>query len=219
MCCSVLQCVAVCCSVLQCVAVCCSVLQRPTAFIWRYVYVNRGEMHTKVNDSHIPFTHTGWRRLIGSRKLQIIFHKRAIKYRSLLRKMIYIIRDPMSLRHPVRLFTPWCIHTYESSVAWIVCDVIRYDHVWRDLCVTRVPHAYTCQWKHICNMFMWIVVCVCKHAFASLYLYVIRVHVYTTTSSRTRARTHTHTHIHTHTYNHMFLCVWQNISICTFVHV
>jgi len=30
---------------------------------------------------------TGWRRLIGSPKLQIIFHKRATKYRSLLRKM------------------------------------------------------------------------------------------------------------------------------------
>jgi len=32
---------------------------------------------------------TGWRRLIGSPTLQIIFHKRAIKYRSLLRKMTY----------------------------------------------------------------------------------------------------------------------------------
>ena len=32
---------------------------------------------------------TGWRRLIGSRKLQIIFHKRATKYRSRLRKMTY----------------------------------------------------------------------------------------------------------------------------------
>jgi len=32
-------------------------------------------------------TGTGWRRLIGSPKLQIIFHKRAIKYRLLLRKM------------------------------------------------------------------------------------------------------------------------------------
>jgi len=31
--------------------------------------------------------HTGWRRLIGSPKLQIIFHERATKYRSLLRKM------------------------------------------------------------------------------------------------------------------------------------
>jgi len=32
---------------------------------------------------------TGWRRLIGSPKLQIIFQKRATKYRSLLRKMTY----------------------------------------------------------------------------------------------------------------------------------
>ena len=32
---------------------------------------------------------TGWRRLIGSPKLQIIFHKRATKCRSLLRKMTY----------------------------------------------------------------------------------------------------------------------------------
>jgi len=32
---------------------------------------------------------TGWRRLIGSPKLQITFHKRATKYRSLLPKMIY----------------------------------------------------------------------------------------------------------------------------------
>jgi len=32
---------------------------------------------------------TGWRRLIGSPKLQIIFHQRATKYRSLLWKMTY----------------------------------------------------------------------------------------------------------------------------------
>ena len=32
---------------------------------------------------------TGWRKLIGSPKLQIIFHKRATKYRSLLQKMTY----------------------------------------------------------------------------------------------------------------------------------
>jgi len=37
--------------------------------------------------SHIE--DTGWRRLIGSPELQIIFHKRATKYRSLLRKMTY----------------------------------------------------------------------------------------------------------------------------------
>jgi len=35
------------------------------------------------------YAHTGWRRLKGSPKLQIIFHKRATKYRSILRKMAY----------------------------------------------------------------------------------------------------------------------------------
>ena len=37
----------------------------------------------------IPTLCTRWRRLIGSPKLQIIFHKRATKYRSLLWKMTY----------------------------------------------------------------------------------------------------------------------------------
>jgi len=37
----------------------------------------------------VPALHTGWRRLIGSPKLQIIFHKRATKYKSLLQKITY----------------------------------------------------------------------------------------------------------------------------------
>ena len=38
---------------------------------------------------HLSINATGWRRLIGSPKLQIIFHKRAKKYRAVLRKMTY----------------------------------------------------------------------------------------------------------------------------------
>jgi len=55
------------------------------------------------------FIHTGWRRLIGSLKLQIIFHKRATKYRSLLQKMTY--KDKGS---------------YESSPACISCADMYY---------------------------------------------------------------------------------------------
>ena len=45
---------------------------------------------TKSNTSSPGFViSTGWRRLIGSPKLQIIFHTRATKYRSLLRKMTH----------------------------------------------------------------------------------------------------------------------------------
>ena len=59
--------IQVCGSVLQYIAVCCSALQSVAECCWV----------------------TGWQRLIGSPKLQIIFHKRATKYRSLLRKMTY----------------------------------------------------------------------------------------------------------------------------------
>jgi len=57
--------------------------------------------HFTMYNSLVQHPITGWRLLIGSPKLQIIFHKRASKYRSLLRKMTYKIRDPLSLRHNV----------------------------------------------------------------------------------------------------------------------
>ena len=51
------------------------------------------QMHTQCVHKYVHICmniiHTGWRRLIGSPKLQIIFHKRATKYRSLLRKITY----------------------------------------------------------------------------------------------------------------------------------
>jgi len=54
---------------------------------------------------------TGWRRLIGSPKLQIIFRKRATKYKSLLRKITY--KDKGS---------------YESSPP---CNACICDETWR----------------------------------------------------------------------------------------
>ena len=50
--------------------------------IYLCIYIPLPNCYTRVK-------HTGWRRFIGSPKLQIIFHKRATKYRSLLRKMTY----------------------------------------------------------------------------------------------------------------------------------
>ena len=62
--------------------------------------------------SHMRYSYTGWRRLIGSPKLQIIFHKRATKYRSLLRKMT--CKDKGS---------------YESSPPCIRCLYIRWSYM------------------------------------------------------------------------------------------
>ena len=56
-------------------------------------------------DRHVT---TGWRRLIGSPNLQIIFHQRATKYRSLLRKMTYTDKGSYESSPPCNLsLTPW----------------------------------------------------------------------------------------------------------------
>ena len=49
---------------------------------------------------------TGWRRLIGSLILQVIFLRSDLYLVALLWKTICNVRDPMSLRHPVRAYTP-----------------------------------------------------------------------------------------------------------------
>ena len=58
-----------------------------------------------------PGSGTGWRKLIGSPKSQIIFYKRATKYRSLLQTMTY--KDKGS---------------YESSPPCIYSDELRINH-------------------------------------------------------------------------------------------
>jgi len=58
---------------------------------YQYTYIDMYQLYIYISCiliSHGKFS-TGWQRLIGSPELQIIFHKRAIKDRSLLRKMTY----------------------------------------------------------------------------------------------------------------------------------
>jgi len=84
---------------------------------------NTGDLHS------LDFA-TGWRRLIESPKLQIIFHKRATKYRSLLRKMTY--KDKAS---------------YESSPPCIDCKSLLarclYTCIGRFICMKRNMHLTT----------------------------------------------------------------------------
>jgi len=80
----------------------------------------------------------GWRRLIGSPELQIIFHKRATKYRSLLRKMTYTDKGSyessppcIKLPHPefgINLSSRslWVCHTWlihDSSMTHLECVI------------------------------------------------------------------------------------------------
>jgi len=54
-------------------------------------------------------TCTGWRRLIGSPKLQIIFNKRAIKYRSLLQKMTFKDKGSYESSPPCKTHLQMCL--------------------------------------------------------------------------------------------------------------
>jgi len=70
-------------------------------------------------------TCTGWRRLIGSPKLRIIFHKRATKYRSLLRKMTY--KDKGSYESSPPCNTSSYEKTYKCKENIFTC-IGRYLH-------------------------------------------------------------------------------------------
>ena len=69
---------------------------------------------------------TGWRRLIGSPKLLIIFHKRANKYRSLLRKMTY--KDKGSYESsPPCMIIPRIMTKWKVSLSAMVSEEINFS--------------------------------------------------------------------------------------------
>jgi len=93
-------------------------------YIYMHIYV-----YTYTQE-HI-YVYTGWRRLIGSPKLQIIFHKRATKYRSLLRKMTY--EDKASYES-----SPPCVYIYIHTLNVYKCILS---------CTLTHTHTHTsCLW-------------------------------------------------------------------------
>jgi len=155
-CCSVLQCVpchiyvcvAVCCSVLQCVpyricdcvAVCCSVLQCVSC---------------RICTSTVEARDTGWQRLIGSPKLQIIFHKRATKYRSLLRKMTYKDKGSYESSPPCtpRLVSPSCPVAVETRVqscivAATYCNILQHTATHCNTLLRERECSHACSLQH-----------------------------------------------------------------------
>ena len=78
---------------------------------------------------------TGWRRLIRSPKLHIIFHKRAAEYRALLLKMTY--EDKGSYESS----PPCTFATWMTWMAWMTNGHVTFenDSFFQELCVIVMP--------------------------------------------------------------------------------
>ena len=100
----------------------------------------------------------GWRRLIGSPKLQIIFHKRATKYRSLLRKMTYKDKGSYESSPPcidVKTLCPMSQDALSHS-PWItrlthMC-VVTHSHVCHDSCICILWCIHTYDLPYWCRI-------------------------------------------------------------------
>ena len=137
---------------------------------------------------------TGWRRFIGSPKLQIIFHKRATKYRSLLRKMPY--KDKGSYESSLPCTHIGCLvdimktHIYEYTLYGNTYmstkhrySAYMYSYV---LCIHKYMNAeymylyVLCPHKYMYAEYMYVYnLCPHKYMYAEyMYLYVLCIHKY-----------------------------------------
>jgi len=98
-------CVCVCVRVCACVCACTCV--HFFLVCYTYMWVHGCISQYLQHPCGVATIGTGWRRLIGSPKLQIIFHKRATQYRSLLRKMTYKDKGSYESSPPCRLLKWW----------------------------------------------------------------------------------------------------------------
>ena len=126
-------------------------------YIWVMSHIHQWQHRSRLvcNAKHKHNEDTGWRRLIGYLKSQVIFRKRATNYRALLRKMTYEDKASYDSTPPSTLFLcqaqtrwmynvsslrlcfalqtrrEWCCH-------WCICDM-AHIYVWRDsfICATQ----------------------------------------------------------------------------------
>ena len=97
--------------------------------------------------------YTGWRRLIGSPKLQIISHKRATKFRSLLRNMTYKDKGSYESSPPCISVSVWLCICASVCVCVCVYVCVRGNEM-------EYVHACLCLW--LC-LYLCLCVCVCVY--------------------------------------------------------
>ena len=138
---------------------------------------------------------TGWRRLIGSPKLQIIFHKRATKYRSLLQKMTCKDKGSYESSPPcsgiLKSYTSYIIFKSYIISVFVRIDFIYTNHQWREI-VAYLSKSYTSYTICVIAIMLHIGV----YSWLYTYYYVMYDH-----------------QIHTHTYIYIYIYVYMKIYI------
>jgi len=147
---------------------------------------------------------TGWQRLIGSPKLQIIFHKRATKYRSLLRKMTckdkgsYESSPPCNMRHRERTKRESDVTTF---LVWHDCflAVVWHDCFWH--CVTTTKYMTIFVFLSLFTTSAFMCVTGLIHIYESWL-----IHIY----SYTHSHMYSYTHSHVSSYAHSYIYEWYS---------
>jgi len=99
-----------------------------------YIYIYTCICHT-YSHTHLATHDTGWRRLIGCLKLQVIFRKRATKYRALWRKMTYEDKASYDSTPPYTnicfIKHRWRIYIYIYMYIYMyICIHNKYSHTY-----------------------------------------------------------------------------------------
>ena len=154
----------------------------------------------------LQFYDTGWRRLIGCLKSQVIFRKRATNYRAPLRKMTYEDKAFYDATPPcIGEMTLSCVwHDPLEGCAWhyIICTTL----------LIRVCHVTTC-WEfwiihdvHTEQIYMdasiHVYMNVCIYTFPLSAACLMQSKSYMNSQTHTYTYTHTHTHTHAHARTH-----------------
>jgi len=157
---------------------------------WILTYIHE-HMSQKVSEHvHKWFTNdsqtccTEWRRLIGSPKLHIIFHKRATKYTSLSRKMTY--KDKGSYES-----SPPCTEIFLQRSLFDCQIYERRGYTYIHMCILTYIHTYIHTYTHTCIH----TYPTCIHAYMHTYMHTF-IHTYI------HSYIHTYVHIYVHTYIH-----------------
>jgi len=179
---------------------------------------------------------TGWRRLIRSPKLQVIFRKRATNYRAVLWKVTYKDKASYESSPPCKWVTVLYCHVPRVCVTCLmcVCHVVAFRRGWMSMVYICIcMYIYTHTRTHVC-VHMYIHICtgvpwhVCMPCHVT-HTYVM-AHTHTRGHTHTRHVTHTHVMSHTHTpdisrakieecYTPLDASRWVHVFVCTYIYI